>query len=260
MKNRLSKLDEIRGYTLISMILYHFMWDLKYLAGFKMDWYVGIIGTVWQQSICISFILISGFSFSLGKKHFKRSMTVFLAGVIVSVVTLLFMPENRIVFGILTFMGSAGLLMIPINKLHSELEKKLDAKTLNITMIIWSFLLFIVFYNVNEAYINVLLKQIRIGKYMYDGYVMTYLGFTDPMFYSTDYFSIIPWIFMYLCGFYLYRITCVGKSTDYKQYLVREHSKQIAFIGRNTLIIYMLHQPVLYLITLLIQHFILFHI
>lgn len=267
--NRLSKIDEIRGYTLISMILYHFMWDLKYLAGFEMNWYTGPLGTIWQQSICISFILISGFSFSLGKRHLKRSLSVFVAGIIVSVVTLALMPENRIVFGILTFMGSAGLIMIPLSRLHYKLEELLDKWTLNFTMLIGSFLLFIVFYNINDGFLRILGSKMQLPKYMYKGYVMTYFGYTDPTFYSTDYFSILPWIFMYLFGFYLYRVLCLNVSKDgngvkkYKiddilnkkvsKFFERERCQCVAFIGRNTLIIYMLHQPILYLLTLLIQ-------
>lgn len=267
--NRLSKLDEMRGYTLISMVIYHFMWDLKYIAGLNMNWYESVWGFVWQQSICISFILISGFSFSLGKRHLKRSLTVFIAGIIVSVVTLIFMPENRVVFGILTFMGSAGLLMIPISRLHSRLEEILDKWVLNLTMMIGNIFLFIVFYNVNDGYLNCFIGKIQIPKYMYKGYVLTYFGYPDPTFYSTDYFSILPWIFLYLFGFYLYRVLCfyISKDNNVKKYevsdrlnekvqycLTKENIKGIAFIGSHTLIIYMVHQPILYLVTLIVQY------
>jgi len=263
---RLLKLDEARGVTLISMILYHFMWDLKYLANFKMDWYVGPIGRIWQQSICISFILISGFSFCLGRHNLKRSLIVFCSGILVSVVTLITMPENRIVFGILTFIGSAGLIMIPVSYIHNKLEKKLDNLNLNLTMLIGSLLLFIVFYPVNNGYLNLIVKKIFISGYINKGYVATYWGFTDNTFYSTDYFSLFPWIFVYLFGYYLYRILCIEKDeikgiyikSDYlkkpvSDYLSRDSLKSLEFIGSHTLIIYLLHQPVLYLITQIIE-------
>ena len=67
MKKRLHFLDALRGVTLISMIAYHGMWNLVYLFGVQAPWYRGTPGYLWQQSICWTFILLSGFcwSFSL---------------------------------------------------------------------------------------------------------------------------------------------------------------------------------------------------
>ena len=47
----------------------------------------------------------------------KRGLMSFGGGIIVSLVTHLLMPSARITFGILTFTGSAVLLMIPLEKL-----------------------------------------------------------------------------------------------------------------------------------------------
>ena len=54
-------LDELRGLDLISMMLYHGMWDVVFLFGVAQKWYTGRPGFVWQQSICWVFILLSGF-------------------------------------------------------------------------------------------------------------------------------------------------------------------------------------------------------
>lgn len=53
-------LDELRGLDLISMMLYHGMWDVVFLFGVAQKWYTGRPGFVWQQSICWVFILLSG--------------------------------------------------------------------------------------------------------------------------------------------------------------------------------------------------------
>ena len=47
-------LDELRGLDLISMMLYHGMWDVVFLFGVAQKWYTGRPGFVWQQSICWS--------------------------------------------------------------------------------------------------------------------------------------------------------------------------------------------------------------
>lgn len=257
--NRLLRIDEIRGFTLISMILYHFMWDLKNLAGFKLNFFIGPIGEVWQKSICISFILISGFCFSMGKNRFKRSLIVFLGGTLITAITIVFMPENRIVFGVLTFLGFAGMIMIPINKAIAYIESVLNKSTFDLTMIIGNLLLFIVFYPVNYGYIFVF-RKVLLPKYLYKGYMATFLGFSDPHFFSQDYFSIFPWMFLYCLGYFLYKLFIDNMSTIKASgnavidYLKKGRFSIISRIGKKTLLIYMLHQPVLYVITLIIQN------
>ena len=108
---RYALLDELRGLDLVSMMLYHGCWDLVNLFGIQADWYYGLPGHLWQQSICWVFILLSGFCVQLGHHTLRRGAQVFGAGALVTAVTLLFMPEDRVVFGVLTLLGSAMLLV-----------------------------------------------------------------------------------------------------------------------------------------------------
>ena len=103
-------LDELRGLDLISMMLYHGMWDVVFLFGVAQKWYTGRPGFVWQQSICWVFILLSGFCLPLGHHPFRRGAVVFGAGALVTAVTLLFLPEDVVWFGVLTLLGSSMLL------------------------------------------------------------------------------------------------------------------------------------------------------
>ena len=91
---RYALLDELRGLDLISMMLYHACWDLVYLFHADWDWYRGTGAYIWQQSICWTFILLSGFCFSLGRRPLRRGLTVFGCGWVVTLVTVLFMPEE----------------------------------------------------------------------------------------------------------------------------------------------------------------------
>lgn len=106
--SRYALLDELRGLDLVSMMLYHACWDMMFLFGIWMDWYAGMPGRLWQQTICWVFILLSGFCVQLGHHTLRRGAQVFAAGALVTVVTLVFMPEDRVVFGVLTFLGSAA--------------------------------------------------------------------------------------------------------------------------------------------------------
>lgn len=116
-KTRLDLLDSIRGATLLSMAAYHTVWDLVYLFGVQWDWYKGGLGFLWQQSICWTFIFLSGFCWPLGRRPLKRGLTVLAGGAAVTLVTVLAMPESRVVFGVLTLLGSCALLLIPLEKL-----------------------------------------------------------------------------------------------------------------------------------------------
>ena len=117
---RCALLDELRGLDLISMMLYHGMWDLVYLFGVRAPWYGSWQGGLWQQSICWVFILLSGFCLPLGRHPVKRGAVVFGCGALVTAVTLIFMPADAVWFGVLTLLGSA---MIITGLLEKWMEK-----------------------------------------------------------------------------------------------------------------------------------------
>lgn len=236
--HRYALLDSIRGITLLSMIFYHGAWDLVYLYHVKWDWYKGTGAYIWQQSICWTFIFLSGFCWSLGKKPLKRGLLVFGGGLLVSAVTCLLMPENRVVFGVLTLTGSCMLLMIPLDKVL----KKIPAKA----GIFLSLLLFVITRNVNAGQLGFEgLQMAELPESLYHGLATTYLGFMEPGFFSTDYFSLFPWLFLFISGYYLYHIFA---AKDVLSLPVFKWGLQpFCFLGRHSLIIYLLHQPVLYL-------------
>ena len=121
-------LDELRGLDLISMMLYHGMWDVVFLFGVTQKWYTGLPGFVWQQSICWVFLLLSGFCLPLGHHPFRRGAVVFGAGALVTAVTLLFLPEDVVWFGVLTLLGSSMLLTAALDPLFKISRKKKKTK------------------------------------------------------------------------------------------------------------------------------------
>ena len=60
-------------------------------------------------------------------------------------------------------------------------------------------------------------------------------------FWSSDYFSLIPWLFLFLTGFYLHGLC--GKQILSVQW---KGIAPLNLIGRHALEIYMVHQPVIY--------------
>lgn len=232
---RFGFLDSLRGITLVSMIVYHVCWDLVYLFGKDWGWYKGAGAYAWQQSICWSFILLSGFCWSLGKRPLKRGLTVFGAGALVSIVTLLFMPDERVVFGVMTLIGSSMICMVWLDKLLQKVRPWAGLAC------VW--LQFVVTRNINNGYLGFESWNLfRLPKELYQGYLMTFLGFPKPGFYSTDYFSMIPWFYLFLSGYFIYRMIKDRKGFMEK-YFIRGW-EPFAFLGRHSLIIYIFHQPV----------------
>lgn len=67
-KMRYNTLDLLRGVAVIAMIAYHLLWDLVNIFDVNIPWFGSGSARVIQQSIRRAFILISGFSWHLGKK------------------------------------------------------------------------------------------------------------------------------------------------------------------------------------------------
>lgn len=236
---RLAGLDTIRGITLLSMMLYHTCWDLVFLFGKKIPGYSGLGGYVWQQSICWTFILLAGFCWSLGSHHLKRGLIVFGSGILITFVTLLVMPESRVIFGVLTLIGSCMLLLIPMEKLLLKLRAEIG--------LAGSFLLFLLFRNVNTGYLgfgnwNIL----KLPDGFYENLFTTYLGFPQKGFFSADYFSLLPWFFLFLTGFYLYQLV---QKNHMMEKLFSWRVPGFDVIGRHSLLIYLLHQPAVFAIS-----------
>lgn len=68
-------------------------------------------------------------------------------------------------------------------------------------------------------------------------------GFTTPDFVSTDYFPLLPWLFVFLFGTWAGRYVKDGRLPQGFYTLKAPH---LALVGRHALLIYLLHQPVLY--------------
>jgi uncharacterized membrane protein len=236
-KTRYHLLDTFRGVLMVNMVAYHGMWDLVYLFGVKAGWYAGTPKYLWQQFICWSFILLSGFCWSMSRNHLRRGLLVFGGGGVITLVTCLLMPENRIVFGVLTCIGSCMLLMIPLEKLLRRVNAGGGAAA--------SFVLFLLLRNVPSGTLGferLVIAPLPEG--LYRNLLTAWLGFPYPGFYSTDYFSVIPWLFLFVTGYFLFRLL-EAKALNARLFF-RGNVPVLNWIGRHSLLVYMAHQPVLY--------------
>ena len=145
-RRRYQVLDTIRGLALVSMILYHASWDMVYMFGADWPWYHGFAAHVWQQSICWTFILLSGYCWSLGRRQLRRGLTVFLCGALITAVTWFFMPGNLVYCGVLTLLGASSMLLVPLAPALERVPAQAGAAG--------SFLLFLVTRDVNAGFLG----------------------------------------------------------------------------------------------------------
>lgn len=189
---RYALLDELRGLDLISMMLFHVCWDLVFLFDVNMRWYAGTPGRLWQQTICWVFILLSGFCAPFGRHMLRRGTVVFGAGAVVTLATLVFMPEGRVIFGVLTFLGAAMLLT---GVLEPLLKKVMPAVGLAVSAV-----LFAVCYPVGLGWVGLGGWKLMLPQSLYANYFTAFLGFYPDWFYSADYFGLLPWLFLFWAG------------------------------------------------------------
>ena len=228
-------LDSIRGLTLISMILYHLVWDLMYLFGKNHIFPVEAV-YYWQQSICRTFILLSGFCWSLGKRKVRRGILVLLGGTLIFTVTSIIYPQQPILFGILHMLGLSMLLLIPLDKMIKRIPTSIG--------FFGCLGLFILLKDIQYGFIGIEdWKWISVPKEWYRDSFTACLGFPGPDFYSVDYFPILPWFFLFVAGYYLYRYI------ENKEAILEKLKWGIPglnFLGENSLLIYLIHQPIIY--------------
>ncbi|MCH5210674.1 MAG: DUF1624 domain-containing protein [Oscillospiraceae bacterium] len=236
-------LDLIRGAALISMIVYHAVWDLVYIEGFNWSWYKSDAAYIWQQSICWTFILLSGFCWRISSKRLKRGIIVSVAGLLVTAMTVFFSPDSRVVFGILTLLGSCMIIMIIPHKLLKKCNPVIG-------MVI-SFLLFVFLRNINSGYIGFAGREIiSLPHGLYGNLFTAFWGFPPSDFSSSDYFPVLPWILLFITGYF---VCGIFEKKNLFRLLEHKTTTFLEWPGRHSLVIYLIHQPVIMIIFYLLS-------
>lgn len=244
MKNgsrRIYFLDELRGFAIICMVIHHMFYDIGFMLGIDFGYKVFDFLCVFQPIFWSIFILTSGICSRLSRNAVKRGLIVFSAGIIITISTAVVMPKifkitgAEIYFGILSCLG---LCMI-ITGLAMPLIKKVKV----IPGLCTAAFLFALTYSIQNG--SLLFGLIKLPSALYSGNILMPLGFYDSSFHSADYFPLLPWLFMFLFGAFLGGYAVSG---DFPETLYKRRSGALCFIGKNSLWIYIFHQPVLYLL------------
>lgn len=234
---RLALPDSFRGFALVNMVLYHALWDQVYLVSAP-GWYSEGWAHLWQQGICYSFILLSGFCWSLGRRHLRHGLVNLGCAALITLVTLVFLPEAPIWWGVLYLLGLSALLLMPLSRFLEQVPPWAG--------LAGSAVLFALTRHAQRGWVGIAgLFTLPLPRILYVNHLTAALGFPGPGFLSTDYFPPIPWFFLFLWGYFLYR-SGEGRWQDLPA--MRRSVPGLDWLGRHSLAVYLLHQPVLYLL------------
>ncbi len=243
---RFWELDAIRGIAIILMIVYHLVFDLNYFGLYTTDLDTPPV-LLFLYPISAAFLLLVGISLTvsysraqqklsqtqLKVKFLKRGISVFGLGLLITLVTWVYPHDGYIVFGVLHCIGLSILLAYPLIRFR------------NFPLIL----------GVLCIILGITLRVAVIVDFPW----LLWLGFVPSGFYTLDYFPLLPWFGVVLIGIFLgnslYQNNTRKVTFNYHSQFIL--SRGLCFLGRHSLIIYLLHQllivGLLYVLHLLIN-------
>jgi len=232
---RLIELDLLRGLAIIGMIIFHvfFILDFLEISNHQMNegtWHL------LARTTQILFLTLVGISLTLSKRdtihQIKRGAKVLSYGILISIITFFTTPSFYVKFGILHLIGISIILISPLRK------KKLSPLILGALILALTPLITEIKTSFSPAYI---------------------LGLTiNNSQAALDYFPIFPWISFPLIGITIGNILYKSKKKHsliprIKNKLLKKLITPITLAGKHSLIIYLIHIPIIIATLLILQ-------
>jgi len=220
---RFWEVDFVRGIALIMMLISNFVTDLQFFLGYSEH---RVFWKLFAYATASLFVSISGLSLWIShargkktlKKYFLRFAKLFGLGLLITLTTYLLLERGTIYFGVLHFLGVASLLVIPFYPLG------------------WKNLFLAVLFLLGGQ----IVKNVHA-----DTLLSLPLGITPHEFFTLDYFPIFPWFGVFLLGTAIGALIYPDGKRKFKISTPKNPLLEfVCFMGRNTLKIYLIHQPV----------------
>ncbi len=223
-------LDVLRGISVIAMIIHHSYVLLHFVKGTTFNFFHSGLFDVLQLIFVSIFLLISGICTNYSKNVVKRGSVVFAAAVVVTAVTAVLLPAFgvnglEIYFGILHMFGISMLL-------YAVLRPLLDR--CNGTLIL---ILCLMLFSIQLVWMD----QMPFFESPYN--ITMIFGFPSRSFYSADYYPLLPYFFLFVAGAMIGRPVKQGR---FPHWFYEFRLPALEFVGRHSLVIYLLHQPIVF--------------
>jgi len=234
-KKRIELIDALRGFAVVLMVIHHLLYNFTEFLGAPEWLFTNPVFDVLHYIFAGLFILLSGVSSRFSRGNVERGSIVIVLAVIISYVTN--RMEMPIWFGILHLLGFSMIFFGITQKFWDKIPQK-AAPVIFIALIIASALV--------RTYIPIVSENIWARD------ALNVLGWAQTGFESYDYFPLLPWVFVFLLG------TWAGiyiRDRKLPEWFYEVKPPVFPAIGRKALLIYMLHQPVLYTLVMGIAHY-----
>lgn len=236
-QGRVHFLDEMRGFLILFVVGYHFVYDLVLFGGMDGSWFFSAAMNNTRNLFVAMLIMISGVSSHFSHSNIRRGIKTFAVAMLLTVVTYFAMPDQLILFGILHFFGVSMALYALLKKPLSKIPP------------VWGFavsvLLFCITFDVYYGVIGIAGwgLTLPLPSFLYNQPLLFPAGFMCAGLTSADYYPLLPWFFLFVAGGFCGDSINAGR---FPAFFYRSHCAPLATIGKHTLLIYILHQPIIY--------------
>jgi uncharacterized membrane protein len=220
MTHRVDLLDLWRSAAVLLMVVYHFLYDLALFGVITWGQMFSTPLNLLQKFICCSFILLAGAAARFSRNNLRHGLVVLLAGLVVELGAQV--GGQTIRFGVLQLLGCSMVVYHFTGRYLERIPGCLLAAVSGALFAVTAWWTGTVTVSVSWLYP---------------------LGLKASGFYSADYFPLLPWLFLFLMGAALGG-WCL-KNRD-RPPLDTRLPRAVTYPGRHSLMIYLLHQPVLY--------------
>lgn len=233
---RIGVFDLVRGLSVTSMVLFHLCYDLRFIAqvGSSMDWFAPPLQDVWRCSISWTFLFVAGCMCPLSRSNLRRAAQYGLVALAIWVVTSIASVDTPISFGIIYCMAACTLVAWALGRVGLLPRGPLAALVLLVA--------FLALQGISDGVVGFGPLSLDLPGELYATPWLSWLGLPDATFSSGDYYPLLPYLTLYLCG------AAMGawwSGLGYPEWARRANVAPLNFVGRHALAVYVIHQPVL---------------
>jgi uncharacterized membrane protein len=221
---RVAGVDAIRGAAICLMVVYHFLFDLNWFHVIRADFNDDVFWLAFRAVVVSMFLLVAGVSLVLAARagmsrhrFWRRIAVVGVCAILVSAASYVTFPRTFITFGILHCIVVTSILAWPLVR-HPWISLGLG--------------------------IAIIVAGLIVQLPMFDARWLNWIGFTTHKPPTEDYVPLFPWMGALLIGVALGN-WLAARGFKPLDPLSRTTPAWLTWLGRHSLIVYMVHQPVM---------------
>jgi uncharacterized membrane protein len=232
--SRYWEIDALRGVAIVMMVIYHLVYDLALFDHYEANVLVGP-WRIFARATAGLFILLVGVSLTVSharirhlvsgwelyRNYLTRGLKLLGWGMIITLVTWIYMGKVVVIFGILHLIGASIALACPFLSLGRA-----------------------------NLFIGaaIIALGIHLGQLTVTHPWLLLLGLRPPTLFQLDYFPLLPWFGVVLLGIFIGQSLYRGGARRFSTPSGNTWPgiRELVWLGHRSLAIYLVHQPLLF--------------